>query len=426
MKSSFSRHLSIALPLLVSWLVLGLPAADATTIVVDSTADDLNLGPNGNCTLREAVLAANTNAPVDACPAGQPGPVLDTIQLAAATYVLSIPGWYDGSAGTQGDLDITDDVAIDGVASNATIINANGVDRIFEIWPTARTVQVRDMTLENGNPTVNSGGAVWVNTSGKVLFERVEVANNISSLNGEGAFYQQPGGFLEIKDSTIRNNQAVGAPALYTQGSASLTNCTISGNTSLPGFLPITVGAAVDVENATGHLSIVHSTFSNNVATLGYDNDLLALFGGTLTIANTIVDGTCYADTASGSSIVSLGGNLESPGATCPFTQPYDQLNVANPGLSPLAYNYSLTETHMISSTSPAHDTASPANCVAADERAVTRPQNGACDIGAVERQNGCIAAISRGADGQVEVDLPGLLAPIVPLLSLLARRRRP
>src|ERR1043165_2806342 len=51
--------------------------APFTTIVVNTTADDaVN---NGNCTLREAIMAANTNAAVDACPAGVAG--LDTIQF---------------------------------------------------------------------------------------------------------------------------------------------------------------------------------------------------------------------------------------------------------------------------------------------------------------------------------------------------------
>jgi CSLREA domain-containing protein len=42
-------------------LVLAVAAvARATTITVDSTAD--SLGTDGNCTLREAILAANSDA----------------------------------------------------------------------------------------------------------------------------------------------------------------------------------------------------------------------------------------------------------------------------------------------------------------------------------------------------------------------------
>ena len=44
-------------------------AANATTITVTSTAD--GIVTDGNCTLREAVQAANTNTAVDTCPAGQ-------------------------------------------------------------------------------------------------------------------------------------------------------------------------------------------------------------------------------------------------------------------------------------------------------------------------------------------------------------------
>lgn len=41
----------------------------AATITVTVSADDII--PNGNCTLREAILAANTNAAVDMCAAGE-------------------------------------------------------------------------------------------------------------------------------------------------------------------------------------------------------------------------------------------------------------------------------------------------------------------------------------------------------------------
>ena len=47
--------------------------AGARDIFVTTTAD--GIANNGNCTLREAIKAANTNAAVDACAAGQTWPV---------------------------------------------------------------------------------------------------------------------------------------------------------------------------------------------------------------------------------------------------------------------------------------------------------------------------------------------------------------
>src|SRR5213075_2736414 len=60
-------------------------SAYAATITVTIFTD--NLTNNGDCSLREAIQAANTNMAVDACPAGSGA---DTIQLAAGTYSLSL------------------------------------------------------------------------------------------------------------------------------------------------------------------------------------------------------------------------------------------------------------------------------------------------------------------------------------------------
>src|SRR4029077_9103629 len=96
-------------------LVLGVltPAtpAFAAAITVTTTADD---AVNGNCSLREAIRAANANAAVDACPAGL-STMGDVIVLAAGVYQLSrldadppdepFPP-LDEDGGLTGDLDI--------------------------------------------------------------------------------------------------------------------------------------------------------------------------------------------------------------------------------------------------------------------------------------------------------------------------------
>src|SRR5687768_6181835 len=61
----------------------------ATTIPVTTTVDELNA--DGDCSLREAVRAANTNLAVDDCDAGQ-NDQTDTITLPAGTYTLTLVG----------------------------------------------------------------------------------------------------------------------------------------------------------------------------------------------------------------------------------------------------------------------------------------------------------------------------------------------
>lgn len=76
--------------LLLSCLAMdlaGVAPATATDYAIATVADDFT--GNGNCTLREALAAAVTNAAVDACPAGSAvGP--DTIVLGAGTYLLPL------------------------------------------------------------------------------------------------------------------------------------------------------------------------------------------------------------------------------------------------------------------------------------------------------------------------------------------------
>jgi len=60
----------LVVPLIALALGLRPPVAAhaASPIVVDYLGD--NIKPDGHCTLREAIIAANTNAPVDSCAAG--------------------------------------------------------------------------------------------------------------------------------------------------------------------------------------------------------------------------------------------------------------------------------------------------------------------------------------------------------------------
>src|ERR671920_1485404 len=60
-------------------------SAAAATITVTSLADDVV--SDGSCTLREALLAANSDTAVDACAAGAGA---DVIVLGTGTYTLAI------------------------------------------------------------------------------------------------------------------------------------------------------------------------------------------------------------------------------------------------------------------------------------------------------------------------------------------------
>jgi CSLREA domain-containing protein len=106
-------------PLIVSALTFALalqlaPPAYAALIVVTTTVDELN--NDGDCSLREAIRAANADAAVDTCVAGSGA---DVITLPAGTYTLTIAG--EETAASAGDLDITDDLSISGAGADGIV-----------------------------------------------------------------------------------------------------------------------------------------------------------------------------------------------------------------------------------------------------------------------------------------------------------------
>ena len=148
-------------------LALATPIHAQTVITVTAASDDLIA--NGNCTLREAVQAANTNSAVDACPAGGTG--VDQIVLSAGqTYALSLAGASE-DANQTGDLDVSTNLAIQG--SGATI-DAQQIDRVFDVIGGTVTLGVLTLTqgaapdgsagspAEGGGALRVSGGSVFV------------------------------------------------------------------------------------------------------------------------------------------------------------------------------------------------------------------------------------------------------------------------
>lgn len=131
-----------------------LPAGAATIAV--STTDD-TLADDGFCSLREAVISANTNtasgANVGECDAGEAVPVVDDINIPVGNYNLSIapidntlsgahPTYFYGEYtltwnaakeafvatvapdATNGDIDVTESVNLVGADAATTVINA--------------------------------------------------------------------------------------------------------------------------------------------------------------------------------------------------------------------------------------------------------------------------------------------------------------
>src|SRR6266508_2495296 len=148
------RFFSVVIILSILLAQFGLrPVRAAANFVVDSNADAEDAQPGdglcetarGECTLRAAVQETNRLEGTD------------TISIPAGTFTLSIAGTGEDVAAT-GDLDITDSLTISGAGMGSTVIDANGLDRAFQVqvW----NFELSDLTVQNG--LASPGGAVLV------------------------------------------------------------------------------------------------------------------------------------------------------------------------------------------------------------------------------------------------------------------------
>ena len=379
--------------------VAGANSADATIITVNTTADELN--SDGDCSLREAVRAANADAAVDGCTAGSGA---DMILLPAGTYTLTLEGVNEDAA-ASGDLDITSSLSMVGISTRDTVIDGNHTDRVIDVLGTT-TLWLRKLTLRNGwMPSSGSfgGGAILNRSTATLDLYQVDLRQNSSAMVG-GAI--DNAGTARLNYVTLDSNQSISESAMcaggaiYSDGSLVVNNTTISFNTA---YNPSALDYGGGIFSSDDNVTMVNVTFSHNTADWGggffnqaseaylfnvtFINNTTAIRNtSALRIKNSIVANSSMGDNCTGESpITSLGYNLDS-GFTCNF-----EIENSSPMLGGLADNQGPTFTHALLPGSPAIDQGDPSDCPSTDQRGGFRPADGdgnsskICDIGAYE-----------------------------------------
>ncbi|MBV9788086.1 MAG: CSLREA domain-containing protein [Chloroflexi bacterium] len=304
--------------------------AHAATITVTTTTDELNA--DGDCSLREAIRAANSNTAVDSCPAGTS---TDVINLSAGTYLLTISG-RDEDAAASGDLDLLGDITLNGAGVAATIIDGNQLDRVFDILAGAQ-VQLAHLTIRNGydmgsDAAIGSGGGL--RSSGNATLTDLRVANNRAGgqVGEELSFQGRGGGILNhgtltLVDSVLAENIAGGASpsietfadgwgaGVFNTGTLVMRTTTVQGNHAGGGSDP---GFGGGVYN-TGTLTIDDSLILNNQAEPSVYSSAgkgggIANEGGTITVSATrIAENKAYGareGTGRGGGVANFSGTI--------------------------------------------------------------------------------------------------------------------
>ncbi len=426
--------------------VLAAPAL-ANTYTVTRT-DDPTPGActASDCSLREAVNAAQNNAGAD------------TIKLKPGkTYTLTIPAGGDLASlliYRNGPLTIT---------GRGATINGNGTvtqNRVFELGGST-LVKLVGVTVEggiassygggidveagstlkvfggaiNGNSSQNAGGGGIYNNGGTVTLHRVNVEANQGAISVGGGIDTGSSGTTTIYDSRFFDNTISGGGAALgstSNGQVTVINSQLTYNTAAGngGGVYDSGGAHYDFINTTinnnttpgnggairifdGFVTLKNSTVTRNSAgdgggvTVFWDTTGAASY---VTLANTILAGNTDSNTSGGSTpdcsdqgsgelFHSSGYNIIGDVTGCGYlaVSPAtgDQLGTSlspiDPKLKTENFNggsFVGMETFALKAGSPAVNMGNPASsggCQATDARGVPRSLGGRCDIGAYE-----------------------------------------
>jgi hypothetical protein len=269
-----------------------------TTLAVDRTDDTVAANActaaANDCSLRGAIIRANTNPSAD--------PVVINLQP-ATTYLLTLNNATQENATATGDLDITTSlhmVTITGGGSSgpgATVIDAAGLntgtrrDRVFHITGSNVTVTFRGLVIRNGKAADDG-------TSGASTNPTAQNTNRV------GGGILNNGGSLTLTNVILQACQALGKG-----------DSVINDHTTLDAF-----GGGIASLAATGNVIITDSRLTGNIALGGNGGNFnngagsnarggsIYFEGGTLSISGSRID----TSAANGGN----GGNQDQNGQT--------------------------------------------------------------------------------------------------------------
>jgi predicted outer membrane repeat protein len=272
----------------------------AATFTVDTTQDSIDAMPGDGlcadsldrCSLRAAVQESNAFAGDDA------------IALGSGDFLLTVSGAQENAA-ASGDLDVTATLTLEGAGTSATFIDANALDRVFDVASGA-VLRLRRLHVGGGfqaqvggSGAEISGGGLLVRSDARaeladVVFSgnrsrrtgqaiavfgslqatRLSVVENVGkdSLSAAGGLYiGSSANEITLEDCLFDSNQAHQGGAIYGDAAAAtitLNRCLLAGNSAQNG------GGAIFANLGASHWLLRNSTISGNHANAGG-----ALFG---------------------------------------------------------------------------------------------------------------------------------------------------
>lgn len=326
--------------------------------IVVSTTDDLLNFPStsdGPFSLRDAIVYSNEFAEQN------------LISVPEGTFTLTRTGANE-DAGHTGDLDIIGNgggwIEIHGAGADKTIIDAAGIDRVFDVLPGAKlfvfNATIRGGVASNGggihargqlavhwsvvrdNTATLRGGGIDINETGvqfasqETLYENnfagtsetggglggainngggsIQVNdavfrnNRTGTLGSGGAVYSRSGLFIAITSEFDQNRSGMGGAAATSGGNANFVESTFIGNVAeFSGASAAPMGGAI---YGQGEVYIERSTFTQNVA-IGFGRGGALMNTAYMSVVNSTISGNIAGATGkygAGAGIANSGG----------------------------------------------------------------------------------------------------------------------
>jgi predicted outer membrane repeat protein len=260
------------------WLLGPAPVALADVIIVNTTSDTAN---PLKCRLRDAIIAANTNAVTNGCPAGLPG--MDTIHfnwgvicqaiLCKLTLASPLPK-------------VTEDLTIDGLGLNPTISG----DHLYGIFDFG-VVVANLSNLYLIDASTNYAGAIHVKGATLTL-DHVHISNSQAAFGG--AILTEGGTLFVSHSEFISNSADFGGAIDLGTGTAIISSSSFTANVASQSGGAISViflsrvdatgslfdrnravfsGGAIYAQDLQVQTSVAGSTFTNNQTLTPTAND---------------------------------------------------------------------------------------------------------------------------------------------------------
>ncbi len=230
----------------------------AATYTVSKEADTADGLCDSDCSLREAVIAAN-------------GGDADSIIIPSGTFIFTRTTAGEDEA-DQGDLDFTDSdtTTLIGAGVDDTIIDADATDRVFDVHSGA-SIDVSELVAING--AVDDANGAAVRSVGNAVFTHVEFRASTLTGDGSTSFYGGgvfcSGGTLTLERVEVSGNAIVeGGTQVYGGGiavdsgcSAALNEVVVAENSAYHG------GGIYVMTSASTTTTMIDVTVSSNIAT---------------------------------------------------------------------------------------------------------------------------------------------------------------